>query len=257
MVEPNAIQLAHDVERLQADVAALRAERLILVRSLAHQEQDRQLTAYEIHDGIVQEMTASLLFLEGAGSQAEFVSDEFRQKYERGVRILRGAVEEARRLIGGLTPIDLDERGLTRSLERLVDKFRGDYGLAITYHSRVRFHRLAPAIELNLLRIAQEALHNVVKHSQSSRAEVRLVQKAGALELSVEDFGTGFDPAAVAPGHYGLKGIHERVRVLGGELTIDSRPGQGTRIAVRLAVIEDLLPPAFADRARGGLPTDP
>src|SRR5687767_941812 len=123
MIELTSVQLAHDVERLQAELAAVQAERKLLVQSLEYHERDRQLMAYEIHDGIIQDMTAALMFLEAAGAQAAFAAPDVKEQHERGVRILRDAVQEARRLIRGLIPVELDERGLARSLEKLVEKF--------------------------------------------------------------------------------------------------------------------------------------
>ena len=116
MVEPSVIQLAHDVERLQAEVASLRAERKLLLKSLDLHERDRQLIGFEIHDGIIQDMTAALMFVESAGSQATFATPEMREKHDRGVRVLQAAVQEARRLIRGLIPIELDARGLSASI---------------------------------------------------------------------------------------------------------------------------------------------
>jgi signal transduction histidine kinase len=242
VIEPSVIQLAHDVERLQADVAALREERNLLVESLAFHERDRQLVAYEIHDGIVQGMTAALMFLESSGAQAKFSSPEALEQFERGVRVLREAVNESRRLIRGLIPVELDERGLPASLAKLVNKFRTEQGLEIDYQEDVQLHRLVPAVELTVLRIVQEALNNVWKHSQSRRAVVRLVQRGEEMEVSVEDFGAGFDPGQVAPSRYGLAGIRERARLIGATATIDSRPGQGTRVSLRFALRDAILP---------------
>jgi signal transduction histidine kinase len=249
VIEPSVIQLAHDVERLQADVAALRAERNLLVESLAFHERDRQLVSYEIHDGIVQGMTAALMFLESAGAQARFATPDGQDQFERGVRVLRDAVNESRRLIRGLVPIELDECGLPTSLAKLVNRFRTDQGLEIDYQEDVQLHRLVPAVELTVLRIVQEALNNVWKHSRSPRAVVRLVQLRDEMEVTVEDFGAGFDPAQVGLARYGLAGIRERARLIGATVTIDSRPGQGTRVSLRFALRDAILPTALAGRA--------
>jgi signal transduction histidine kinase len=243
MVELTSVQLAHDVERLQAELAAVQAERKLLVQSLAYHERDRQLMAYEIHDGIIQEMTAALMFLEASGAQATFAGDDARDQHERGLRILRDAVNEARRLLRGLIPIELDERGLAASVARLVDKFRADQALEIDYRSNIEFRRLAPAVEMMVLRIVQEALNNVWKHSQSNRAEVRLAQRGDDLEVSIRDWGVGFDPDTASKLRYGLTGIRERARLLGGLATIDGGPGHGTRVSVRFRLTDALLPP--------------
>lgn len=242
MVEVTSVQLAHDLERLQAELAAVQAERKLLLESLAFHERDRQLMGFEIHDGVVQDMTAALMFLEASGGQASFPSDEVRQQHERGVRILREAVQEARRLIRGLIPVELDERGLTASLARLVEKFRTDQGMQIDCRAEMLLVRLTPAVEMIVLRIVQEALNNVWKHSQTNKAEVLLVQQGDELEVSVRDWGVGFDPDHVSTTGYGLTGIRERARLLGGTATIQGGPGRGTRVSVRFALRDNLLP---------------
>jgi signal transduction histidine kinase len=87
-------------------------------------------------------------------------------------------------------------------------------------------------------------------------AQVRLLQIGDDLEVSVADAGAGFDPAQAPKSRYGLTGIRERARLLGGQATIDSRPGQGTRVSVRFTLRDTLLPPSPADRAPGGPPTE-
>ena len=246
MVQPSAVQLAHDVERLQAELTALRSERKLLVDSLGYHERDRQLVAFEIHDGIIQAMTAALMFLESAQSHATFSSPEHSEQHERGLRVLRDAVQEARRLVGGLIPIELDDRGLAASLARLVQKFRSDHGLEIDFQSDVQLDRLLPAVEMLVLRIVQEALNNVWKHSQAQRAAVRLTQNGDEMEVRVEDAGVGFAPDQVPNSRYGLSGIRERARLLGGTATIHSQPTRGTTITARFPLRDSLLPAALA-----------
>lgn len=251
-------QLAHKVEQLQAALAGAREECQLLVRSLEFHDRDRQLVGYEIHDGIVQDMTAALMFLEATGESATFPTPEARQQHERGVSILRTAIAEARRLIRGLVPVEVGDAGLAAALEKLVERFRTEHNLAIDYRADVKIRRLAPAVEMMVLRIVQESLNNVWKHSQSTRAQVRLHQWGNDLEITVRDWGVGFDPETASKSRYGLTGIRERARLLGGVATIDGGPGSGTTVSVRFTLRDSLLPPSLADRAAGsGDPTDP
>ncbi len=249
MIEPSVIQLAHDVERLQAEVASLCAERKLLLKSLDLHERDRQLIAFEIHDGIVQDMTAALMFVESAGSQATFATPEMREKHDRGVHVLQAAVHEARRLISGLIPVELDACGLAASIERLVEKSRADHGMQVEFRSELGVSHLAPAIELIVLRIVQEALNNVWKHSQTLRAEVLLTQRDDELEVSITDWGTGFSLSDTPTSRYGLAGIRQRAQLIGASATIVSQPGRGTRVSLRLALRDAILPPALIDRS--------
>src|SRR5204863_4967857 len=140
-----------------------------LLRSLEFHERDRQLLAFEIHDGIVQDMTAAVMFLETGASGAAFAKQDDQETFQRGLRLLRESVAEARRLIQGLIPVVLDERGLASSLENLATRFRTDHGLEIDLTTKVDFIHLTPAVEMVVLRIVQEALNNVWRHSQSPR----------------------------------------------------------------------------------------
>jgi len=225
----------------EQEIEALQAERQQLLRSLEFHERDRQLLAFEIHDGIVQDMTAAGIFLSTALEGATFAVKHDKEAGERGLRILRESMAEARRLIQGLIPVVLDERGLVASLEKLVERFRTDQGLDIGLTTKVSFIHLTPAVEMVVLRIVQEALNNVWRHSQSVKAEIRVTQTDNDLRVGIQDFGVGFDPTQVKKTRYGLAGMRERARLFGGLTEIDSAPGKGTRIIVTLPLADAIL----------------
>jgi signal transduction histidine kinase len=94
--------------------------------------------------------------------------------------------------------------------------------------------RVSQGAKEALYRVAQEALHNIVKHSQATTVALRLGQDAGFVSLTVQDDGVGFDPAGDFPGHLGLKSMRERAERLGGTLELESSPGKGTRVRMRI-----------------------
>ena len=102
----------------------------------------------------------------------------------------------------------------------------------------MQFGRLASILENSLYRIVQETLSNVRKHSQSKKVAVSLIQEGQEARLTVRDWGVGFDPESVAKGHFGLEGIRQRVRLLGGRLTIESAPGSGTVVEVVVPIVQ-------------------
>lgn len=102
----------------------------------------------------------------------------------------------------------------------------------------MQFNRLPSILENCLYRIAQEALTNACKHSRSKEVTVTLAQKGQEIRLKVRDWGIGFDPESVEKGHFGLEGIRQRVRLLGGRLTIESTPGSGTVVEVVVPILE-------------------
>lgn len=210
------------------------AEQRRLLQALALAERERMLLGYEIHDGLVQDMTAAAMLLEGAGEHATFESRDDRDNYARGVQLLRECIAEARRLIRGLATVELGTGGLVPALVRLADKFCEDHGLPVRFQSDADQVELSPSAQHLLLRIAQEALHNVWKHAQAQTVELRLTRHGGELELEIRDDGVGFDPQRKVPGHYGLEGMRTRAAILGARLQIDSGTGRGTRVTVRL-----------------------
>jgi two-component system sensor histidine kinase DegS len=114
--------------------------------------------------------------------------------------------------------------------------------LTIQFVHDVQFSRLAPALEMAVYRIVQESLNNVRQHSGSQTARVELTQRKDRLVITIEDWGKGFDPAKVRPKRYGLTGVRERARLLGGRAKIKSAVGQGTRIDVELPLTDVLSP---------------
>lgn len=238
----NAVAPAEkELARLQRELAevtrerdALLREQALLHRSLELHERDRQLLAFEIHDGIVQDMSAVVMLLESAGRQATFATSTAKELFERAIRTQRESVAEARRLIRGLIPVVLDQAGFVASLQKLVQRFETDQGIQVTLHTNVELTHLAPAFEMIILRIVQEALNNVWRHSGVDQAEVTITQQGSQLFITISDAGVGFDPAQVKSTRYGLTGMKERARLLGGSTQIDSAPGEGTRIHVTL-----------------------
>ena len=242
------VSAEESLDSLRAECAALRAERdgllreqALLHRSLELHERDRQLLAFEIHDGIVQDMAGAAMLLEAASRHATFDNPAAAANLERGIRTLRGSVAESRRLIRGLIPVVLDQAGFVASLEKLVQRFEGDQGLQVSLQTNVILKHLAPAFEMIILRIVQEGLNNVWRHSGVTSAAVEVEQQGDQLLLSISDAGAGFDPTQVQSTRYGLTGMKERARLLGGVTQIDSQPGQGTQVKVTLPLAQAVV----------------
>jgi signal transduction histidine kinase len=148
-------------------------------------------------------------------------------------------VDQLRRLASGLRPPALEELGLPATLRRLTRDLEALLpGLAVSLEVTGEVRRLDPAVELNLFRIAQEALRNVERHSAATRVEVALQFTAGAVRLRIRDDGRGFDSAAdwARAGSLGLIGMQERATLLGGELEVESAAGHGTTVRASLPV---------------------
>ena len=145
------------------------------------------------------------------------------------------ALREMRLLIFELRPPVLQEEGLVAALQARLEAVEGRAGLETEFKVEGA-DRLLPEIEEELYRIAQEALNNALKHAQARRITVSLRQIQRTVTLEIADDGIGFDPTtARKQGGLGLRGMEERAAQLGGRLTVQSKPGEGTRVRVEVS----------------------
>lgn len=242
-------RVAERTEELKAVNQSLLKERTVLQRLLDLHDRDQQLTAYEIHDGIVQDMTAALLFYDSSAEAAQQKGGRAAEGHQHGAQLLRNAIQEARRLINGLRPPVLDEFGLWEGIANYIESLRSTSEVQVEFERDTHFDRLAPVVETAIYRIVQEALNNVVQHSQATHAKVTAHQQNELVYVSVQDWGCGFDIKAVKAKRFGLLSIRDRSRLLGGEAEILSRPGKGTTIQVVLPIGDVLLPGAIKETA--------
>jgi PAS domain S-box-containing protein len=224
--------IAEDITDAKRVEEELLSERRFLEHLLQVQEGERKLVAYDIHDGFVQALIATVMHLEGLAVDPGLLPAT-REKLKLPLKLLRDSIEEARRMISGLRPPIIDELGLVAAIEYLIHEAPGRT-TKVTFHHSVHFDRLDGVLENTLFRIVQEALTNVFRHSQSKTAEVTLIQTGDRLSLTVEDWGIGFDAQKMSGRQFGLRGIRERTRLFGGSADVRSSPGRGTRISVEL-----------------------
>jgi signal transduction histidine kinase len=234
-----ATAMASERERAEAEVVLARQEELEAARRdtvrrvVAAQERERRRIARELHDDTGQSLTSVLIGLRLAQDsddpqQVRATLDELRETVTDAIRDLRALAVELR-------PTALDDFGLQAALERLVDTFGRRTGLAIELLVSDVEQRLGEQVETGLYRIVQEGLTNVAKHAGAAHVSVILRGHEDGLSLIVEDDGRGFDQSRPAQG-LGLVSMRERVELLGGNLRIESSPGQGTTVAVEVPV---------------------
>ena len=154
------------------------------------------------------------------------------------MELVRQAHAESRRLVSEVRPPVIDEIGIETAMSYLVHEQRQRGGPKIEFQSNVQFKRLPSILENALYRIAQEALTNACKHSKCKKVMVTMTQEGHDVRLEVRDRGIGFNPEAVEEGHFGLEGIRQRVRLLGGRLNIESKSGFGTLVQVVVPILE-------------------
>jgi PAS domain S-box-containing protein len=231
-------RVAERTEEYRQALETVQKERQTLWHLLQASDHERQLIAYEIHDGLAQYLAAAGMQLQTYMLLREQDPQQAQRAYEAATQLVSQSHFEARRLISGVRPPVLDEAGVETAIAHLVHDERVYKGLKIEFQSEVQFDRLPAILENALYRIAQEALTNAWKHSQSKKVKVALLQHGPRIRLTVQDWGIGFQPDAVSSGHFGLEGIRERVRLLGGTLHIQSTPGAGSLLQIEVPIIE-------------------
>lgn len=226
----------------QAAVAIENARLYEQARSIAAME-ERQRLARELHDSVTQSLFSMTMI---AGALPRLLEKDIaraRERCERLNELASGALAEMRALIFELHPESLEREGLAAALERQVAALRARHGLVIECH--VDSIDDAPLyVQEALYRIAQEAMHNTVKHARAQHVNVRLVAGDRLIVLEVCDDGVGFDPSGEFPGHLGHRSMRERAEGLGGTLTIASTMERGTCVQVELPWAAVDSPPA-------------
>ncbi len=210
-------------------------------RVIKAQEEERRRVARDIHDGPAQMIANAILQLE----IVERLTAEDPSRALGEIKDLRKTITESlreiRRIIFDLRPMILDDLGLAPALRRYITDFTSRHGLPVEMNVLGKETRLDPIIELALFRIVQEALHNARKHALASKVVVTLGYGVSAVGASIEDNGKGFDLSTISRGvgkseKLGIAGMKERAKLLGGSLDIDTAPGRGTKLTVRIPI---------------------
>lgn len=219
----------HFIERAQARTRESERRAAILA--------ERERIARELHDSLAQVLGATHLRLRALGSHEELREqgamaaqlEELADVCEEGYRDVRGAILE-------LHESSRSDRGLLDGLRSYLDKYTRQCGVATSLETDLEGDlALPPHSEIQIVRVVQEALANVRKHSGADCAAVRVVQSNGSIRFVVEDDGCGFDPAAADRDGFGLRSMRERMELIGGTLLTDSVAGRGTRVVAEIA----------------------
>ena len=234
------VELAHAAKDRE-DREQLRTHYLAQV--ITAQEDERKRIARELHDETGQAL-ASLMV--GLRNVEEAPTDaELRRRLNDLRQITAHTLENVRQLSIELRPSVLDDHGLVAALARYAQDYTARHHVPIDYHTvGLNGERLPPLIESALYRIVQEALTNTAKYASARHISVLLEKRSDQISAIIEDDGRGFEvelalSAAASNQRLGLYGMHERAALLGGTVTIESRPGGGTSVFVRIPMTSD------------------
>lgn len=233
-----------DNTRLYQQVAE-REQRLqdLVERLLAAQEEERRRVAYEVHDGLAQVAASAHQHLQAFAAYHRPPSTEGCKQLDRALDLVQRTVREARVVVAGLRPTALDDFGLAAALSLEVEALWGE-GWDISFRQDLGDKRLPPQVETALFRMAQEAMTNARKHAETKRIQVVLMHSERSVRLEIQDWGQGFDPGAVprrvgAHERVGLAGMRERITLLGGQFSLESEPGTGTRVMASVPLLQE------------------
>jgi len=211
-------------------------QRLFEVSLTAEEQQrtaivaERTRFARDIHDTLAQGFTGIMMQLNAAEQRLKEDSAAARVYIEKARQLASESLEEARRSVSALRIDTLASGSLLGAIEQIGRKLTSDSGVRLDSKLEGQPYALAEQCEANLLRIAQEALTNAVRHSGTERISILLAYRTGSVMLEIRDSGRGM--SGVEPSGFGVDGMRERARQIGGETQILSDPGRGTRIVV-------------------------
>ena len=232
-----------------AGLAASSAEIFRLVSASQHQValEERQRLARELHDSVSQALYGIALGARSARNRLARDPQRAVEPLDYVLSLAEAALADMRSLILELQPEALEREGLVGALAKRAEAIKGRYDIDM----RTDLPDEPPipvGTKQDIYRIAQEALHNLVKHSRAKHASLRLRVDRDALTMEVADDGEGFDPSRSYPGHFGLPSMRERAESGGGELQIESRPGEGTTVRVRVPIPALVAAPGAVSR---------
>ena len=229
------LQLERD--GLEVEVANRTAELTQLAQHLqSAREDERSRLARNLHDDLGSLLTAAKLDAARIRSRLAATAPEAQDLLKHLVTTLNESIALGRRIIEDLRPSALSNLGLAATLEILIREFAAQSGTQV--HLALEPVELAPASELIVYRVVQEAITNIVKYARASNVWVALETVDGQARITVRDDGTGFNQRAKQTSAYGLMGMRYRVEAAGGGMLVESEPGSGTRIIASLPVQE-------------------
>lgn len=217
-----AVELTEALESANAQLAASAAKIEALTR-----QSERQRMARELHDTLAQGVAGLVLQLEAAKAHLEA------ERPERAATIVDKALDRARSTLASSRAAIDDLRAAPRDVEREVREVVERSGVPCELDIAIHPTSLPDATVSHALAILSEALTNVSRHAEATHAQVQVAVYPRGLRVRVADNGQGFDPTHLHNGHYGLVGMHERARLMGATLDIQSAPGHGTTISLR------------------------
>lgn len=237
--------LCGDLINLGNQIEDIQQRQIWGIRIIKAQEDERQRVAREIHDGPAQSMSNVVLKAEICEKLIDVDLEKARFELQNLKRIVRESLVDVRKIIYNLRPMSLDDLGLVPTLQRFTSTFQDENMIDVQFKSRGSISDIRPVISLTVFRIVQEALNNIRKHAKANSVVINIEFLEDKLRLSIIDDGVGFDAENIKvrnediDGGFGLFSMKERVELLDGEFSINSRSGSGTRLSIMIPLTQN------------------
>ena len=228
-----------------------KSERLILANDITRQrkseenrlkalvegeENERRRIAKELHDGLGQYLSAVNMSFESLAEDVEWQNKNEKEHFRHGLALLKQAMQETRAISQNLMPKAIEDYGLALAIESLVDDIRRNSNFGINYYQNIESLNIPYNVQINLYRIAQEAINNAIRHSNCKNLHVQLVHSNNDIILSIEDNGVGFDIEEKSGTGLGLNSMQTRTSAISGTIEIATAHGKGTMISIVVPV---------------------
>lgn len=224
--------MATDITDTKVARARLESNQRVLRRLLEEQERERRFLCHEFHDGPIQYAVGAHMVLETLCDRLDGTENGSMAETVR--TFVRRSIDEARQVIRGIRPTELDDLGLAAAIKQLADTGVGDPSISVTTTGDLE--GMNEVARITIYRVCQEALANARRHSGAGRIEVRVERRDAQVEVHVHDDGRGFDVEEARRDGFGIVGMIERVQLAGGECVVLSAPGNGTTVTVSLPI---------------------
>lgn len=236
--DPDIYQLAATLDSLVRELNERNLElRALSERSINALEEERRRIALTLHDDTGQALSMLIINLESLENQIPSDEGSLREKLITTRKLAQQSLANLRKIVYGLRPTILDDLGLVPAIRWYARTNLEEAGIMVEITANGEVGPLSPQLNSTLFRIAQEAVNNIIRHSNAEKVEIILHQRDEHILLEVKDDGQGFDLASIQEKalqlqHLGLLGIQERAELVGGETKLTSAPGSGTQILI-------------------------
>lgn len=231
--------LTSNLKSIQEEIGKIQDWQELGLAVIKAQEEERRRVARGIHDGPAQSLANIVLRIEFCEKILEKRPEMLPEELSQLKNFARKTLEEIRKILFDLRPMDLDDLGLISALKRFLTDFQEKSGIQVDFQFSGNEQIYAPEIEVAIFRIIQECINNVKKHSKASMVKVNMERAPLKINAVISDDGIGFNvEEGLQSDRFGLKGMREWARLLGGDVKIVSAPNHGTRISAVIPLKE-------------------